>query len=320
MVQIDRFDISPDDPATFGPFTVTLAHDLSPENPWEAWHAQTPVIYTGGSDGLTVHDSGDDLLSFFSHVSPAWVSRHWRKLAAILDETEEDADRMAREYAADVSTDMGDARLEVYRESWDSYVRYSGYTVRVLEKLESLYKLAGWPVLRKTVCGYSQSDWADVLLVATPAHAARCGYDFAAPGFDMAESLKGDAELLRSWMFGDVYGYTVEGPDGETVDSCWGFYGCYFDGDPAGGGYVLEQAAEAVEQGAKDWHEKAAAQEAEARAAFLQTRAEWKEARRHVTAAPGALCAALGRELRRMAREWKEARKLRRDCAAILAA
>ena len=27
------------------------------------------------------------------------------------------------------------------------------------------------------------------------------------------------------WLRGDVYGYTIETPDGDIVDSCWGFFG-----------------------------------------------------------------------------------------------
>lgn len=36
-----------------------------------------------------------------------------------------------------------------------------------------------------------------------------------------------DAELSEygAWCEGDVYGYVVEAPDGEELDSCWGFYG-----------------------------------------------------------------------------------------------
>lgn len=32
-------------------------------------------------------------------------------------------------------------------------------------------------------------------------------------------------ETWNQYLSGDVYGYTVEGPNGEDIDSCWGFYG-----------------------------------------------------------------------------------------------
>jgi len=37
--------------------------------------------------------------------------------------------------------------------------------------------------------------------------------------------MKGDVETYDQYLTGDVYGYIVEDENGETLDSCWGFYG-----------------------------------------------------------------------------------------------
>lgn len=37
--------------------------------------------------------------------------------------------------------------------------------------------------------------------------------------------LKGEVKTYDQYLTGDVYGYTIEGPGGEDLDSCWGFYG-----------------------------------------------------------------------------------------------
>lgn len=37
--------------------------------------------------------------------------------------------------------------------------------------------------------------------------------------------LKGEVKTYDSYLRGDVWGYTITGPDGENVDGCWGFYG-----------------------------------------------------------------------------------------------
>ena len=37
--------------------------------------------------------------------------------------------------------------------------------------------------------------------------------------------LDAEIETLNQYLTGDVYGYVIEGPDGEEIDSCWGFYG-----------------------------------------------------------------------------------------------
>jgi hypothetical protein len=38
-------------------------------------------------------------------------------------------------------------------------------------------------------------------------------------------NLEGEMATLSSYLYGECYGYEVEGPDGETLDSCWGFIG-----------------------------------------------------------------------------------------------
>lgn len=101
-----------------------------------------------------------------------------------------------------------------------------------LDILEKLYLMAGWPAFSMTVRGYSQGDWAEVLVVATLAAVERFGVDIEHFRMqakadieiknhvtDMDEwifnksselMLKGTAELYGHWAFGNVYGYVVE--------------------------------------------------------------------------------------------------------------
>ena len=37
--------------------------------------------------------------------------------------------------------------------------------------------------------------------------------------------MQGEVETYDDYLTGNVYGYVIENPDGEHVDSCWGFYG-----------------------------------------------------------------------------------------------
>lgn len=41
--------------------------------------------------------------------------------------------------------------------------------------------------------------------------------------------LLGEVETYDQYLRGDVYGYTVKDPNGEIVDSCWGFFGNWDD-------------------------------------------------------------------------------------------
>lgn len=64
-----------------------------------------------------------------------------------------------------------------------------------------------------------------------------------------------DAELAEygAWCEGEVFGYTVTDPDGNEIDSCWGYYGD--DELP----YVRERIAEAIEDDKAARHEANAA-------------------------------------------------------------
>ena len=104
-----------------------------------------------------------------------------------------------------------------------------------MDAWEQMFRLAGVPAYRTTVCGYSQSDWAEVLVVATPEAMEKFGVNFekyrakakAHPSIKqvMAEQQNLDAwifdkacelmlahtaDLYGHWAFGDVYGYVVE--------------------------------------------------------------------------------------------------------------
>jgi hypothetical protein len=50
--------------------------------------------------------------------------------------------------------------------------------------------------------------------------------DFAGTAQQWAEKqIDGEVEEYDQYLRGDVYGYVIEGEDGEHVDSCWGFFG-----------------------------------------------------------------------------------------------
>lgn len=56
------------------------------------------------------------------------------------------------------------------------------------------------------------------------------------------EVLKGEVETYDTYLRGNIYGYTIEDPEGEDGDSCWGFYGYY---DEEGG--ALSEAKSVVD-------------------------------------------------------------------------
>jgi hypothetical protein len=57
-----------------------------------------------------------------------------------------------------------------------------------------------------------------------------------------------EIETYDDWLSGSVYGYVIEGPDGEHLDSCWGFLG---DEE-----YVKQEARASAERCDKDLDEE----------------------------------------------------------------
>jgi hypothetical protein len=73
------------------------------------------------------------------------------------------------------------------------------------------------------------------------------------------EAIKGDVETYDQYLTNSVYGFQIEGQDGEVIDSCWGFFG-ELD-------YVRSEAKEAAE-GSEDPAVQEAADELAERATF----------------------------------------------------
>jgi hypothetical protein len=94
-----------------------------------------------------------------------------------------------------------------------------------LEALADVYKWAGIPALLRSVRGYSQGDYWEVLAVATPKFQEACGND--AEYWQNTDNLKGSIDLFGDWVTGNCYGYAVEDEENETIDSCYGFFGDY---------------------------------------------------------------------------------------------
>jgi hypothetical protein len=53
-----------------------------------------------------------------------------------------------------------------------------------------------------------------------------------------AEILEGEVKTYDQYLTGEVYGFQIEDPDGEEIDSCWGYYG-----DPEESGLMDEVRA-----------------------------------------------------------------------------
>lgn len=205
---------------------VQIVRDNDAGDPWKDADCMTPRVTFYQS--LDVEDSGDGVLDFFAHVSPAWVSRNWRKICGALGLDEARHDKDARIGKADWGGDLCDIRLDQFREvlneltpsrSWGGWRAAEGY----LNALEALWNLLGVQTFSRVSRGYSQGDAAHVLLIATPAHLTRCGLEA-----ETQAGLESEFDTYSAWAWGDCYGFKILDDEGDELDSCWGFVECYW--------------------------------------------------------------------------------------------
>lgn len=85
------------------------------------------------------------------------------------------------------------------------------------------------------------SGWIGWLFV-TPEQLAQWG---TTPVARVEEAIRGAFKAFAAWVEGDCYGYTITAPDGEEIDSCWGYYGseCFEEPD----GWVLQECREVID-------------------------------------------------------------------------
>lgn len=144
---------------------------------------------------------------------------------------------------------LGTAQLEDYGlfQSYGSYFHITPCNTEIEVDEDDvpamLEKLTGGVVYQVTLQGYSQSEWAEGLFVVTRDELIE-EYGADARGRLRTDAkrkarkyLEGQAEELKNYFSGDVFGYVIE-HDGEHIDSCWGFYGIE---------HVTEAANEAVD-------------------------------------------------------------------------
>jgi hypothetical protein len=221
--------------AEYRGLTVLAIQDESPSNPWQDQDGLAPLLwYSLGGDGIQDESGAYDLESVLGstqYFSEYALGRKWRQLCQALgvdDPAALDAELKTerREYGGRLADYRRDKLESVLSDLKPDGWRQWGAACDYFAALESLWTLAGVPALDFQHNGYSQGDSVRGLLVATPAWIKAMGIP---AGHDFESDLKAQADLFGAYAFGDVYGYVIESPEGEHLDSCWGFYGGDFD-------------------------------------------------------------------------------------------
>ena len=222
-------------------YKVVIHYENDPENPWEAWDGQPPIVAYGGrrynyrsggaedppTNKLTKQQIIDNHEAIEQAIREENMHRYWTE--------DEAAEFSLLEYV------LGDKRIEfgtyaytstvdeLVSESLDEYLSGS-MDGDMLDRMAEVWHWMGVKTWRDQLTGYSQGDWLEVLIAATPDWVKQTGIK---PD-DIDKALSSAAELFGAYMFGDVYGCEIVrvevDADGEVVgeefiESCWGFYG-----------------------------------------------------------------------------------------------
>lgn len=247
------------------PYRVRAVQDESPENPFTAWDGHWPMIvdYQDRGHNFTEYDKapGASVDNPLARFSDGQLIRYQGAICEALGDiycgwtgkrvsVESDLAEHKRDYRGEyVKGREGMAAL--LRDYFSEALSNVADSDR-LEVLSSLYDILNIPNLCTSSHGYSQGDYAELLIVATPEAAAQFGWKGKRPLEQARADMKGQAKLYGAWAWGDVFGYIVEraphDPEQrddsdawEEIDSCWGFYG-----DPEESG-LSEQALGAIE-------------------------------------------------------------------------
>jgi hypothetical protein len=217
-------------------YMIKAERDESPSNPFEDWDGEWPMLVQTGRNGygynVTRYEKNaehplDEPFRYFNDGQLIHNQVHIAKLLEttvaqmLIDHAGEGSDHPVN-YCRDA-----DLLREVFgtiQSDWGEHNQ--------LDLLAEIYELAGLKALSTTSRGYSQGDWANLLILATPKCVEVRGGDIA----DVDEaSLQAAADLYGYWAWGNVYGYTLHAPvydeAGEVEDwvqlddSCWGYYG-----------------------------------------------------------------------------------------------
>lgn len=209
------------DPLTNKSYTLGIYQDESSSNPFEDWNCEPPIMYALLDRYRTTvtHYGTDHIVSeLLELITPRRLVMNKKELLGIIEVEEDDLENNNW-----YNTIEENLRSELFKW-WDT-----------LDLIEALARISKTPSSRHKSRGYSQGDYADVLIVLTPESFKKT---WCKPK-DATAILDHTKKLFDAYIWWDVYGYTLtehiplykaDGTLADTtedieIDSCWWFYG-----------------------------------------------------------------------------------------------
>jgi hypothetical protein len=171
-------------------YRIKISNDEGAENPFIAWDCEPALMYQYGRGYVTDCNDGEIVEFIKQFPSNNQIIKHQKALCDIL---EIDHDYLCeRELTKDEKAD--EIRWEIS----------TSCNIKQLAQLCELFKIQH--LNYTTSSGYSQGDWANVLLVLTDKFYERTGCDRR----KAKEILEGSQKLFDAWAWGDVYHFNIE--------------------------------------------------------------------------------------------------------------
>ena len=196
-------------------YLIEIVQDEGADNPFEAWDCEPPLLAANGRDTWSYGGIG---------FEPPTLTREQilKSSKALLDVIGFDSWlQLARveSWHYMYGSGFGDI-VDLINDYFYSYVDNKTNNTDKLDALEEVYTAIGIIALAGCATGYSQGDYTDILVVATPEWQKTVGASITEPS-----QLQSAIDLYAAWAFGDVYGYIAKDKQGNEIDSCFGFYG-----------------------------------------------------------------------------------------------
>lgn len=250
-------------------YKIEVAQDGSPENPFEAWDCEPPLVtYYGGmhSYAKSYQDAPETMGDIVRLMPDACFSRGQRVAlikATLNDSLKEFAQRVrgikSPWHGVSVE-DIKGAFIEAVEEQVGQKPEGWRSAIEWFEMAESLLTWAGIECINTQSNGYSQGDSTLVLAIASPDWLKETGIKPE----HVKGSLQASVDLYGAWAWGDVYGVQsihkiATDEDGDEMEgkeiedaSCWGFYGRDFEESG-----LMEHARSAIDYAIKQEAETA---------------------------------------------------------------
>jgi len=244
-------------PVEYKGYSIKVSQDIMPENPFEAWDCEPPLLSFDGDTFKVYQGAPESLGELIRSFCSGLFGRH-KTLAMLKEYLPQIPLRAFVEERQRLGEDDANTFIAFMEESYGGEPEGWQSAIAWFDAVESLLTRAGIPCYNGQSNGYTQGDSALVLAIASPAWAATVG----APEETLKAQCKGAFDLFSAWAWGDVYGIQeITDPEGKEVEdgSIWGFYGS--DHEASG---LMESA-----RGSIDYHaEKAAKQYVDLEAAL----------------------------------------------------